>query len=186
MPTDSTEQTYCNARLKGNGDTLSKADPGPHVGDGYCEQPTTGGRCRMHGGKGGGRPPSHGLYSFGRKELEERFREAYRGQDWADMRAEIAAVRALLSDYLEDLSAVDSDTIADTTKLLGELRRLTSDLQEMLHRERLTREEEQRLFDTFTTIIRNHVPEGEQDAALGKLEAAGTSGGDGALPSGGR
>jgi len=138
----------------------------------------------MHG-RDGGRPVETGLYSFKREDLEERFREAYAGQDWADLRAEIAAVRALLSDYLEGLEDVDSDAISDTTKLFAELRRLTSGLQEMLHRERLTRDEEQKLFDTFTMIIRDHVPSGEQDAALGKLERLGAGSADRALPSDG-
>jgi len=188
MPTDTTEKTYCNARLKGH-DGLEKAEPSAEwAGPGYCKRLGGQRRCKDHGGNGGA-PPTHGLYSFKREKLEERFREAYGGQDWADLRAEIAAVRALLSDYLSGLNEVDGNSIADATKLVGELRRLTKDLQEMLHRERLTRDEEQKLFNTFAEIIRDHVPESEQDAALGKLEATGgatgESSGDRALPSGG-
>ena len=185
-----TDATYCNARLRQGGhdpDELEKREPGEEwAGEGYCKRQTETPRCRMHGGANTshGRPPSHGLYSFKREQLEEKFRQAYSGQEWADLRAEIAAVRALLSDYLEDLEEVDSDTIGDATKLFAELRRMTGDLQEMLHRERLTRDEEQKLFDTFASIIRDHVPEDDRDAALAKLEAAGAGGEGGALPSG--
>ncbi len=183
MSSEETAPTFCNARLKGRADDLQKREPGDEwAGEGYCQRQTVQRRCRDHGGNGG-RPPEHGLYSFKRTELEERFREAYGGDDWADLRAEIAAVRALLSDYLGSLEEVDGESIADATKLFAELRRMTGDLQEMLHRERLTREEEQKLFNTFAAIIRDHVPESEQDEALGKLEATGESSGDRALPS---
>jgi len=182
MPTDTDQTTYCNARI--NGTDVPKIDPGPHGGDGYCSRPAgwgteaESGRCKLHNG----RKSSHGLYSFKREELEERFREAYSGQDWADLRAEIAAVRALLSDYLSDLDDVDGDSIADATKLFAELRRMTGDLQEMLHRERLTRDEEQKLFDTFATIIRDYVPESDRDDALHELESVGAGGERRALP----
>jgi hypothetical protein len=179
--------TYCNGRTDAldSRDEYPKAEPGPHAGDGYCERPagwgtshSGEGRCKLHGGANvdGGRPPSHGLYSFKREELEEKYREAYSEQDWADLRAEIAAVRALLSDYLEGMDAVDSDGIADVTKLIAELRRLTGDLQEMLHRERLTREEEEKLFNTFATILRDYVPESDRDQALDALEQAVSAG----------
>jgi hypothetical protein len=185
MPTENGKVTYCNSRKKGRGDDLPKRDPGPeHVGDGYCSQTTEGGRCYMHG-RDSTQPTKHGLYSFKREQLEERFREAYSGQDWADLRAEIAAVRALLSDYFEGLEEVDSDSIGDVAKLVSELRRLTSDLQEMLHRERLTRDEEQKLFDTLAEIIRDHVPESERGDAQAKLQQAATaSGGGRPLPNG--
>lgn len=183
------ETTYCNARLRQNGydpEDRPKVEPSDEwAGDGYCKRQTETPRCRMHGGANTseGRPPRHGLYSFKREDLEEKFREAYAGDDWADLRAEIAAVRALLSDYMEGIDEVDGETIGDATKLFAEVRRLTSNLQKMLHRERLTRDEEQKLFNTFAEIIRDHVPESEQDAALGKLEAASAGGEDRALPS---
>jgi hypothetical protein len=169
------DPTYCNARLKGRSEDLPEVDPGEWAGEGYCQRQTEQRRCRDHGGNGG-RPPSHGLYSFKREELEEKFREAYSGQDWADLRAEIAAVRALLSDYLEDMDAVDTDGISDVTKLIAELRRLTGDLQEMLHRERLTREEEEKLFNTFAKILRDYVPESERGEALDALDQAVSAG----------
>ncbi len=176
MSQDKPVTTHCNARLKTRDEDLPKAEPGEWAGEGYCKRPVSDGRCKDHGGNGG-RPPEHGLYSFKRTELEERFREAYGGDDWADLRAEIAAVRALLSDYLSSLEDVDGQSIADATKLFAELRRMTGDLQEMLHRERLTREEEQKLFNTFATILRDYVPESDRDQALDALEQAASKGG---------
>jgi hypothetical protein len=177
--------TYCNARLRQNGHDpgdLEKVDPSDEwAGEGYCQRQTETPRCRMHGGANTdqGRPPSHGLYSFKRTELEERFREAYSGQDWADLRAEIAAVRALLSDYLEGIEEVSSESIDDVAKLVSELRRLTSDLQKMLHRERLTRDEEQELINRFAQILRTYVPaESDRDEALDALEDAVSGGGE--------
>lgn len=190
MPPNGHPETCCNARTGDAPDDAPKREVGEWAGEGYCRRAAGEGtdhngegRCRYHGGGNNGRPPTHGLYSFKREELEEKFREAYSGQDWADLRAEIAAVRALLSDYLEDLEKVDADSISDVTKLVAELRRLTGDLQEMLHRERLTRDEEQELITRFAQILRRHVPEGQRDDALTELQSAVEGGGRPALQS---
>jgi len=170
MPTDSPEQTYCNARLKGNGDTLEKRDPGPHAGDGYCNHPTTGGRCRMHSGKGGGAPPTHGLYSGRRDELQDRFEEAFGDDRIGSMRAEIAALKALLSDFWERIDEVDGDTIDAATKLQGEIRKSLDTASKIQDRHAPTQEEIEALVTGFATIIERFVPESKRPDALDELE----------------
>lgn len=163
------QATYCNARLKGCGD-LEKVEPGPHEGDGYCPNRTDGGRCRMHG-RDAGRPVVTGLHSFKREELQEKYEKALQDEPWGDLRAEIAALRTLLSDYISDVETVDRDTIDGVTKLISELRRTSDTLQEMLHREAPTEQEIQRLTTAFSNILENYVPEDDRPDAIQELQS---------------
>lgn len=181
------EVTYCNARLRQNGhdpDELPKREPGlEHAGDGYCQRQTTGRRCRMHGGNGG-RPASHGLYSFRREELRERLSQAEGMESPGDLWTEVAVLRTLLSEYLEDVDEVDGDVLQDVTKIQKELRRTVDNIHEMLMRTRPTEAEVERLTDTFAQIIRAYVPECDRDEALNELERAVRDGAQRALESG--
>ena len=171
MPDSDPEQTYCNARLKGRGDDLEKRDPGPHAGDGYCSNTTTGGRCRMHG-RDSGRPASHGLYSARREELREKVHAALDLDTPGDLWAEVAVLRALLSDYLDRLDEVDGQSIQDVTKLQGELRKTVDTISAIMDRNAPTEEEVERLITTFANILQRYVPEDDRTDALNELESA--------------
>jgi len=183
MPTDSTEQTYCNARLKGNGDTLEKRDPGPHAGEGYCNHPTECGRCRMHG-RDSGRPSTHGLYSARREELRERVHDALDLDTPGDLWAEVGVLRALLSDYLGRLDEVDGDAIQDVTRLQAELRKTVDTISEIMNRNAPSKEEINTLITQFANILEQYVPEDDQHDALNELQSAVGDRGPAALESG--
>lgn len=165
------EVTYCNARKKGNGDKLEKRDPGPeHEGDGYCSQTTSGGRCYMHG-RDSVQPTTHGLYSFKRERLREKMSAADAMEQPGDLWTEVAVLRTLLSDYLEDVEEVDGDVLQDVKKIQGELRKTVNNIHEMLTRTRPTEAEVERMIDGFAQILREYVEEeNRRDAALQDLQ----------------
>jgi len=166
--------TYCNARLRQNGhDPTDRPEVQPgseHAGDGYCKRQTAGKRCRMHGGNGG-RPPSHGLYSGRRDELQERFEEAFGDDKIGSMRAEIAALKALLSDFWERIDEVDGDTIDAATKLQGEIRKSLDTASKIQDRHAPTSEEIEALVTGFAALIDRYVPEDQKSDALDELES---------------
>jgi hypothetical protein len=168
------EPTFCNARKRGHSG-VEKVDPGPHAGPEYCKQRTGGGRCRMHG-RDAGPPSKHGLHSSLRDDLREHVEKAARRDTPGDLQGELAVLRGLLYDYLEDRADLDRDAIEAAHKLLKEIRRTSDTIHKQLQRERLSKDEEQKLFTTFAKIIREHVPESERDEAFGKLESVATGG----------
>jgi hypothetical protein len=178
------ETTYCNARLKGNGDTHPKAEPGLHAGDGYCEHPTGGGRCRMHGGTDNGRPPTHGLYSARREELREKVHDALNLDRPGDLWAEVGVLRALLSEYLDRLDGVDGDAIQDVTRLQAELRKTVDTISEIMNRNAPSEEEINTLIAQFANILQRYVPEEDRYDALNELQSAVGDRGPAALESG--
>jgi len=178
------ETIHCNARLKGQTEDRPEVEPGRWAGDGYCKRTVSSGRCKDHGGNGG-RPPTHGLYSSRRDELREKLRQAGRLDNKGSLEAEIDVLRALLADFMERVGEPDRDDLDAATKLLKEIRRMVDTVHKQMTRERLTKDEEQRLLNTFATILRNHVPEDDRDEALDELEQAlGASGERRALESG--
>lgn len=167
--------TYCNARLRQNGhdpDDLPKREPsGEWAGEGYCQRQTETPRCRMHGGGNTdqGRPPSHGLYSGRRDELQERFQQAFGDDRIGSMRAEIAALKALLSDFWERIDEVDGDTIEAATKLQGEIRKSLDTASKIEKRHAVTDEEIEALVTGMANLIESYVPEPKQADALDEL-----------------
>lgn len=128
---------------------------------------------------------SHGLHSQLRDDLREYVEQAAQMDAPGDLRSELAVVRGLLYRRLEDSDGLSSDLIGDAHKLLAELRRYSDTLHKQMTRERLTREEEQKLFDTFAQILREYVPDSDRDEALDELEnAVGTGGSRRAIESG--
>ncbi|MCS3831237.1 hypothetical protein GGP91_003338 [Salinibacter ruber] len=181
MTDSSGEKTFCNARKRGNGD-LEKAEPGPYAGDGYCKQRTGGGRCRMHG-RDAGEPPAHGLYSDLRDDLQEYVDDALALDAPGDLQGELAVLRALVKRWLDNAGDLDKEAIDAAHKLLSEVRRTSDTIHKQLQRERLTKQEEEKLFATFAKIIRQYVPEGDRDDALDQLESVAAGGGRRALES---
>jgi len=185
------ETTYCNARLRQDYDP----DDRPKVesseewaGEGYCKRQTTAPRCRMHGGGNTdqGRPPSHGLRSALREDLRDFVEEAAGMDAPGDLKGELAVLRGLLFRWLENTGDLDKDTIEAAHKLLSEIRRTSDTIHKQMTRERLTKDEEEKLLNACATIIRSYVPEGDRDEALDELERAVQGGGVPALEGGQR
>jgi len=185
-----TETTFCNARLRQNGhdpDDLPKREPSDEwAGEGYCKRQTKTPRCRMHGGGNTdqGRPPSHGLYSRRRDELQERFEQAFGDDEMGSMRAEISVLRTLLSEFWADIDAVDADTIDAATKLQGELRKTMDTASKIEDRHAPTEEEVEAVLTGTAAIIDRYVPESKKADALDELERIAGNGGPRALESG--
>jgi hypothetical protein len=191
------EATYCNGRKDelDSRDDYPKVEPGPHAGEGYCGRPAGWGtphagegRCKLHGGANTdqGRPPSHGLHSQLRTDLREYVEQAASMDAPGDLKGELAVVRGLLYRRLQQSDGLDSDLIDDAHKLLSELRRYSDTLHKQMTRERLTKDEEEKLFNTFAKILRKYVPdEDDRESAIDELEqAVGAGSGRPALESG--
>jgi len=179
-----TETTFCNARLRTGGhdpDELEKREPSDEwAGEGYCKRRTETPRCRNHGGgnTSHGRPPSHGLTSSLRDQLREFVTEAANMDNPGDLTGELAVLRGLLFRWLEGKNDPDKDDIEAAHKLLKEIRRTSDTIHKQMTRERLTKDEEQQLLNTFAGILRSYVPESDRDDALTELEnAVGANGG---------
>jgi len=183
MSFEETAPTYCNARLKGRADDLPKCEPGDEwAGEGYCQRQTVQRRCRDHGGNGG-RPPKHGLYSDLRDDLQEYVDDALALDAPGDLRGELAVLRALIKRWLDNAEDLDKEAIDAAHKLLKEVRRTSDTIHKQLQRERLTKQEEEKLFTTFAKIVRQYVPEEDRDSALDQLESIAAGGGRRALAS---
>lgn len=188
MPADGHPEICCNARTRNAPDSASKQDVGEWAGDGYCRRVAGEGtdhrgegRCRYHGGAENGRPISHGLYSFKREKLREKLDAADGMESPGDLWTEVAVLRTLLSDYLEDVDEVDGDVLSDVSKIQKELRRTVDNIHEMMIRTRPTEEEVERLTDSFAQILRTYVPEEDRADALDELDRAVRGGGQRAL-----
>lgn len=129
------------------------------------------GRCKHHGGAGG-RPPTHGLYSeSARDSLREKI-EAAREQPIGELTEEMAVVRALLDDYLEDVGNVDEDAVKHVTTLAAEVRRIANAVSKMDARTALTARHVEYLQARIADVLTEYVPEGDLDAALRDLREA--------------
>jgi len=182
MSQDKPVTTRCNARLKTRDEDLPKAEPGEWAGEGYCKRPVSDGRCKDHGGNGG-RPPEHGLYSDLRDDLQEYVDDALALDAPGDLQGELAVLRALVKRWLDNAGDLDKEALDAAHKLLSEVRRTSDTIHKQLQRERLTKQEEEKLFATFAKIIREYVPESDRDSALDQLEAVAAGGGRRALES---
>lgn len=190
MPSNGTPETCCNARVRHDGhdpQNREKIDPGEWGGPGYCKAPAghkTGhlgdGRCHLHGGTDNGRPVEHGLYSQRREELREDLKGTIEEAEGIDtpgsMWAEVAVLRALLSEFLDRMDGVDTDAIKGATKLQKEIRRTVDTLHQMRHRDAPSEEEIQRLVTGFASIIQTYVPDEKRADAIDELRAVANGG----------
>jgi len=170
------EATYCNARLRQNGHDpgeLPKREPSDEwAGEGYCQRQTETPRCRMHGGANTdeGRPPSHGLYSGRADDLQEKFEAAFGDDRIGSMRAEIAVLKALLSDFWERIDEVDADTIDAAVKLQGEVRKSLNTASKIEKRHAVGEEEIAALVTGMANLIDTYVDESERADAIAELQ----------------
>jgi hypothetical protein len=171
MSQDKPVTTHCNARLKTRDEELDRAEPGEWAGEGYCKRPVSDGRCKDHGGNGG-RPPKHGLYSDLRDDLQEYVDDALALDAPGDLQGELAVLRALVKRWLDNAGDLDRDAIEAAHKLLKEVRRTSDTIHQQMMRERLSKEEERQLVDTFAEIITEYVQPSVRDEALDALQRA--------------
>ena len=189
MASDDGDLIYCNGLVSDAPKSARTAKPGPHAGAHHCSRPAGWGtdhagrgRCKLHGGCAG-RPSQHALYSEIREDLREYVEQATEMDAPGDLQGELAVLRALLLDYLDGANDLDRDDVEAAHKLLKEIRRTSDTIHKQLQRERLTKEEEQKLFTTFAKILREYVPDADRDSALDELEAIAAGGGRRALES---
>lgn len=114
MSSDNGGAIYCNARKRGNKDRLELREPGEHEGEGYCKQPTGGGRCRFHGGETVPAGPAHHSYKHGRyskhvpNNLKQKFLDALDDEEYLSLRSEIGLVSSRIAEVLERINTEES------------------------------------------------------------------------------
>jgi len=74
--------------------------------------------------------------------------------------------------WLDNAGDLDRDAIEAAHKLLKEVRRTSDTIHQQMMRERLSKEEERQLVDTFAEIITEYVQPSVRDEALDALQRA--------------
>lgn len=182
----------CNGRLRSNGSSPDeKAEPGEWAGEGYCQRVAGEGtdhkgegRCKLHAGNAG-RPPTHGLFSGRRDALQEKFEEAFGDDRIGSMRAQIAALKALQSEFWERIDTVDGEVLDAYVKLQGELRKTINTASQIQDRHAPSEQEVERLVTGFAALIDRYVDDSEQTDALRELRSLAGSDRPRSLESGG-
>lgn len=124
-------------------------------------------KCRMHGGKGSGRPPIHGRYSQAFQKHPELLAayEAMRDDPHLEeTRNEIALLRALLAQYVERFgsSLLRPDAMGVVQGLAGDITKAVERRHKIEHGEQVTitvRDYEAfvaRTLDTAATFFKGH------------------------------
>ncbi len=132
-----------------------------HVGDG---------RCKTHGGNAG-RPPKHGRYSVkARDGLEEKIRQYREDENPAGQWDELALLRALLQEWLDDLGTLDEDAVSVILDLQREIRRTLDTINKIQTRSALTAAEVEYLQARIADLFKSYVPEESRDDALNELK----------------
>jgi hypothetical protein len=100
-------------------------------------------KCRMHGGKGSGRPPVHGRYSkaFARHpELLAAYETMRDDPALEETKNEIALLRALLAQYVEKFgsSLLRPDALSVVQGLAGDITKAVERRHKIEHGEKVT------------------------------------------------
>lgn len=128
---------YCNSRKSGH-EGLKKEEPDDeHAGPGYCKRVAGAGtdhkgegRCRYHGGRGGGEI-THGLYA---KEISDQIKAKYedaKNTDIESMADELAMMRATVKNAVEKME--DSEIAEHAPKIIDMLDKVSRNV-ERLHK----------------------------------------------------
>jgi hypothetical protein len=129
------------------------------------------GRCKLHGGNAG-RPVKHGRYSVKAREgLEEKIRQYQEEENPAEQWDELALLRALLQEWLDDLDTLDEDTVSVILDLQTSIRRTLDTINKIQTRTALTQAEVEYLQARMADVLKTHVPKDRRADALDDLKA---------------
>jgi hypothetical protein len=143
-----------------------------------CQNPAVRGWdvCRMHGagtpkeGTTGGAPPKHGRYSAKRSEgLQRKIQEYRNDPNPAEMWEELALIRAVLQEWLEDIDEVTDDSVSVLLDLQNEIRRTLDTINKIQTRSALTAAEVDFLQARIADLLNEYVPAEKRDEALTDL-----------------
>ena len=144
-----------------------------------CQNPAVKGWdvCRMHGagspkeGTTGGAPPKHGRYSVkARSGLEEKIRQYREDENPAGQWDELALLRALLQEWLNDLGTLDEEAISVILDLQGSIRRTLDTINKIQTRSALTAAEVEYLQARIADLFKTYVPAERRADALNELK----------------
>jgi len=160
--TDDTSADLCGAETRSGAPCKQPAGWGTeHVGRG---------RCKLHGGNAG-RPVKHGRYSVkARSGLEEKIRQYREDENPAEQWDELALLRALLQEWLDNLDALDEDTISVILDLQKEIRRTLDTINKIQTRTALTQAEVEYLQARMADVLKTHVPRERLSDAINDLK----------------
>ena len=160
--TDDTSADLCGAETRSGAPCKQPAGWGTeHVGRG---------RCKLHGGNAG-RPVKHGRYSVkARSGLEEKIRQYREDENPAEQWDELALLRALLQEWLDNLDALDEDTISVILDLQKEIRRTLDTINKIQTRTALTQAEVEYLQARMADVLKTHVPRERLSDAIDDLK----------------
>jgi hypothetical protein len=155
----------CGAKTRAGTPCKQKAGWGTdHVGEG---------RCKLHGGKGSGRPIIHGRYSFKHKEsLREKQRIFLNDPDAGNLLPELALLRALLQDYLDRLGddmKLSHFNVGHVQGLVTDIGRHVERIARIQNQTALTIAEVQFIQVALKEIIGKYVPEERLDEFFTEL-----------------
>lgn len=136
-----------------------------------CKNPAVDGWnvCRMHGA-GGGAPTKTGLYSSKREQLQEKMKEADRLESPGELWGEISVLRALLSDFLEEVEEVDAETVDGATKLISEIRKTLNAISKIKTRNALTANELRFVQARIAEMFKDYLPREKRGEAITELK----------------
>ena len=160
--TDDTSADLCGAETRSGAPCKQPAGWGTeHVGRG---------RCKLHGGNAG-RPVKHGRYSVkARQGLEDKIRQYREDENPAEQWDELALLRALLQEWLDNLDALDEDTISVILDLQKEIRRTLDTINKIQTRTALTQAEVEYLQARVADVLKTHVPRERLSDAINDLK----------------
>lgn len=126
---------YCNGRKRTGGYCTQRAGWG-------TDHPGTG-RCKLHGGSSTGPPPKHGRYMKVRRQLKEKYQHFLKDPNPIDLSDEIALLRGLVHQHLDENEDLDSNEIAinQLINLLSELTKVSERQSRIMQRQAVTMKE---------------------------------------------
>lgn len=143
-----------------------------------CQNPAVKGWdvCRVHGAgtpkenATGGAPPKHGRYAAKQSEsLQEKIRKYREDPKPVEMWEELALLRAVLQEWLDDLDTVDEDTVGVILDLQNSIRRTLNTINKIRTRTALTAAETQFLQARIADLFETYVPFEKRSEALDEL-----------------
>lgn len=143
----------CKAKAKGSGER--------------CKNPAMEGKevCRIHGGLAG-RPPIHGRYSVTKRQsLQNKINDFYNDPSSGDLRSELALLRALLQERLDQIvvkRTISGTDINQVYSMVDNIGRLVERIAKILATTALTQAELQLLQVTMIDALNEFIPDADQ------------------------